>query len=121
LQTHSPVDPIPTTSSTVVSRAATTDHLQATAYAAIRANSARLVQAIYLVFGAIEGLLLIRFFLAALGANAEPGFAQAIYAVAGLLLAPFVGWLLARAAWLILGESRSNTVASVSGEQTRVG
>ena len=31
-----------------------------------------------------------------------------------------VGWLLARAAWLIFGESRSSSVARVSSKQTRV-
>ena len=118
-------------------------------YAGRRANSARVVQAIYLVFGLIEGLLLIRFFLRALGANADAGFAQAVYAITGVLVAPFtglfgtpqiasgaalelstlialivyagIGWLLARAAWLIFGESRSSTVASVTRNQTRVG
>ena len=118
-------------------------------YAGRRANSARAVQAIYLVFGLIEGLLLIRFVLRALAANPEAGFAQAVYAITGVLVAPFtglfgtpqiasgaalelstliallvyavVGWLLATAAWLILGESRSSSVARVSSKQTRVG
>ena len=94
-------------------------------------------------------MLLIRFFLRALAANADAGFAQAIYAVTGVLVGPFIGlfgtpqiatgaalelstlvalivyaaigWLLARAAWLIFGESRSSRVASVSSKQTRVG
>jgi hypothetical protein len=35
------------------------------------------VQAIYMVFGVIEGLLLIRFLRRALAANAEAGVAQA--------------------------------------------
>jgi hypothetical protein len=107
------------------------------------------VQAIYLASGLIEGLLLIRFVLRALAANPEAGFAQAVYAITGVLVAPFtglfgtpqiasgaalelstliallvyaaVGWLLATAAWLILGESRSSSVARVSSKQTRVG
>jgi hypothetical protein len=115
-------------------------------YAGRRANSARVVQAIYLVFGLIEGLLLVRLFLRALAANADASFAQAIYAITGVLVAPFaglfgtpqiaggaalevttlvalivhagIGWLLAGAAWLMFGESRSSSVASV---QTRVG
>jgi hypothetical protein len=118
-------------------------------YAGRRANSARAVQAIYLVFGLIEGLLLIRFVLRALAANPEAGFAQAVYAITGVLVAPFtdlfrtpqiasgaalevstliallvyaaVGWLLARAAWLIFGESRSSSAARVSSKQRRVG
>jgi len=118
-------------------------------YAGRRANSARVVQAIYLVFGLIEGLLLIRFFLRALAANADAGFAQVVYAITGVLVAPFtglfgtpqiasgaslelstlialivyagIGWLVARAAWLTFGESRSSSVASVTRNQTRVG
>ncbi len=94
-------------------------------------------------------MLLIRFFLRALAANAEAGFAQAVYAMTGVLAAPFnglfgtpqittgaalevstlvallvyaaIGWGLARAAWLLFGESRSSSVARVSSTQTRVG
>jgi hypothetical protein len=107
------------------------------------------VQAIYLVFGVIEGLLVLRFPLRALGANPDAGFAQAVYSITSVLLAPFsglfptpqiatgaalevstlvamivyagLGWLLAKAAWLIFGESRSSNVASVTSKQTRVG
>jgi hypothetical protein len=32
-----------------------------------------------------------------------------------------IGWLLARAAWLMFGESRSSSVASSTTKQTRVG
>src|SRR5216683_2916067 len=60
-------------------------------YAARRVRSAWLVQAVYLIFGLIETLLLIRFVLRALGANAEAGFAQLVYGITGLLIAPFVG------------------------------
>jgi YGGT family len=150
LQTHTPLVATPASSSgapaTVTDQRVTTAH---DPYAARRATSARLVQAIYLVFGVIEGLLLIRFFLRALAANSEAGFAQAVYAITSVLVAPFVGlfgtpqistgaalevstlvallvyaaigWLLARAAWLIFGESRSSSVASSSSKQTRVG
>jgi hypothetical protein len=130
----------------------TTDRTVTTAYDRYpdrRSNSARVVQAIYLVFGVIEGLLLIRFFLRALAANAEAGFAQAVYAITGVLVGPFtglfgtpqiapgaalevstlvalivyagIGWLVARAAWVIFGEARSSSVASVSSKQTRTG
>jgi YGGT family protein len=154
LQTHTDVVATPT-SSTVAGAAptgATTDQTLTTAYdpyAGRRANSNRLVQAVYLVFGVIEALLVIRFFLRALAANADAGFAQAIYAITGVLVAPFsglfgtpqiatgaalelstlialivygaIGWLLARAAWLMFGESRSSSVASSTTKQTRVG
>jgi hypothetical protein len=155
VHTDTQVDATPTNSGAVGSPAAagtTTDRTLTTAfdpYVGGRANSTRVVQAIYLVFGVIEGLLLIRFFLRALAANADAGFAQAISAVTGVLVGPFVGlfgtpqiatgaalelstlvalivyaaigWLLARAAWLIFGESRSSSIASATSEQTRVG
>jgi len=126
-------------------------HTTATSYdphAGRRAGSTRLVQAVYLVFGLLETLLLVRFVLRALGANPEAGFAQLIYGVTGLLIAPFVGlfgtppvasgpalelhtlialvvyaalgWFLARTTWLIVGESRSARVETVGSEQTRV-
>jgi hypothetical protein len=38
-----------------------------------------------------------------------------------LLVYAAIGWILARAAWLIFGESRTSTVASVSSTQTRSG
>jgi hypothetical protein len=107
------------------------------------------VQAIYLVFGVVEALLIVRFLLRALAANAEAGFAQAVYAITSVLVTPFtglfgtpqiasgaalelstliavivygaIGWLLARAAWLMFGESRSSSVASSTTKQTRVG
>jgi hypothetical protein len=103
-------------------------------YADRRAIAWRFVQAIWLVFGVIEGLLAIRFALRALGANASAGFAEFIYGLTAPLVAPFVGlfsnpssstsvlelntivamvayallaWLLAKVIWLILGEDRS--------------
>jgi YGGT family len=134
LQTHTEV---------VAPIGATTDQRLTTAYdpyAGRRANSYRLVQAVYLVFGVVEALLVIRFFLRALAANPDAGFAQAVYAITGVLVAPFtglfgtpqiatgaalevstlialivygaMGWLLARAAWLMFGESRSSSIAS---------
>jgi hypothetical protein len=110
--------------------------------------STKVTRAIYLIFGVIEALLLIRLVLKALGANAEAGFAQLIYAVTGPLVAPFMGlfgtpqaasgatlelhtlialviyalvaWLLVRAAWLVFGEGRFASVASTDTVQTRV-
>ena len=154
MQTHTEVAQAPPTPSTGSPTAAgATDHRLTSAYydpyAGHRANSARVVQAIYLVFGLIEALLLVRFFLRALAANADADFVQAVYAVTDVLVGPFVGlfgtpqtaggaalelstlvalivyvgagWLLARAAWLIFGESRSSSVASATTKQTRVG
>jgi len=117
-------------------------------YAGRRAMSIKLTRAIYFIFGLIEALLLIRFVLKALGANAEAGFAQFIYGITGPLIAPFLGlfgtpqaasgatlelhtlialvvyalvaWLLARAAWLLFGEGRSASVASTDTVQSRV-
>ena len=128
-----------------------TDRTQATTYdpyAGRRATSIKVTRAIYLIFGVIEVLLLIRFVLKALGANAEAGFAQLIYGMTAPLVAPFAGlfgtpqaaggatlelhtlialviyalvaWLLARAAWLVFGEGRSTSVASTDTVQTRV-
>ena len=150
MQTHTGVATTPASSNaaptTVTDESVTSAH---DPYAGRRATSARLVQAIYLIFAVIEGLLLFRFFLRALAANSEAGFAQAVYAMTGVLVAPFnglfgtpqittgaalevstlvallvyaaIGWGLARAAWLLFGESRSSSVARVSSTQTRVG
>jgi uncharacterized membrane protein len=128
-----------------------TDRTQATTYdpyASRRSMSIKLTQAIYLIFGLIEALLVIRFVLKALGANAEAGFAQFIYGMTGPLVAPFLGlfgtpqaasgatlelhtlialviyalvaWLLAKGAWLVFGEGRSASVARTDTERTRV-
>jgi YggT family protein len=127
-----------------------TDRTEATTYdpyGSRRATSIKVTRAIYLIFGVIEVLLLIRFVLKALGANAEAGFAQLIYAVTGPLVAPFLGlfgtpqapggatlelhtliavviyalvaWLLARLAGLVFGEGRSASVASTDTVHTR--
>jgi YGGT family protein len=155
LQTHPEVVATPTNTTVAgVAPAAgvTTDQRLTTAYdpyAARRANSNRLRQAVYLVFGVVEALLVVRFLLRALDANADAGFAQAVYAITGVLVAPFtglfgtpqiatgaalelstlialivyaaIGWLLARAVWLMFGETRSSSVASSTTKQTRVG
>ena len=116
-------------------------------YAGRRAISIKLTQAIYLIFGLIEVLLLVRFVLKALAANAEVAFAQLIYGLTGPLVAPFlglfggspivsgaalepytllalvvytaVGWLLTRIVWLLVGETRSASVARTNTVQTR--
>ena len=48
-------------------------------------------QAIWLVFGLVEGLIAIRFVLRLLGASPTAGFAQLIYGVTAFLVAPFAG------------------------------
>lgn len=115
-------------------------------YADRRAVAWRFVQAIWLVFGVIEGLLAIRFALRALGANQSAGFAEFIYGLTAPLVAPFVGlfsspsssgsvlelntivamiayallaWLLAKIVWLIVGEERSAVRTRTTNIDTR--
>jgi hypothetical protein len=103
-------------------------------YAQRRGVASKVSQAIYLIFGIVEALIIIRFVLKLLGANAEAGFASLIYRITAPLVAPFVGlfgtpqlngmvlelesivaivvyglvaWGLAKLAWLLLGETRS--------------
>lgn len=114
-----------------------------------RRNAAhRMVQAIWLVFGVIEALIAIRFVLRALGANPAAGFAQFIYGITNPLVAPFVGlfgtptaangsalephsivallvyallgWLVAKVAWLLVGETRSAVTTRARTVDTRV-
>jgi uncharacterized protein YggT (Ycf19 family) len=111
-----------------------TEAVVADPYANRRDTAYRVCQAIYLIFGIVEGLIAIRFVLRLLGANAEAGFASFIYGITAPLLAPFVGlfgtpqfngsvlelhaivaiivyalvaWGLAKLAWLLVGETRS--------------
>jgi hypothetical protein len=49
------------------------------------------------------------------------GAALELSTLIALIVYAGVGWLVARAAWLIFGESRSSSVASVTRNQTRVG
>ena len=112
-----------------------------------RAGATKLVQAVYLAVGVIEALLFIRLALRLLGANAEAGFAQAIYWITNPLVSPFVGlfapqavggamleldtlialvayavagWVVARVAWLLFGDDRSSRVAHSNSVHTRL-
>ena len=49
----------------------------------------RAVQVMYLIFGVIEGLLIIRVVLKLLGANPTAAFASGIYRVTDFFIAPF--------------------------------
>jgi hypothetical protein len=103
-------------------------------YADRRLAAYRVMQLVYWIFGLIEGLILIRFVLKALGANPSAGFAEFIYGMSAPLVAPFVGlfgnpvsqgsvlelhsiialvvyalaaWLIARLVWILVGDTRS--------------
>jgi uncharacterized protein YggT (Ycf19 family) len=103
-------------------------------YAQRRGIASKVSGAIYLIFGIVEALIIIRFVLKLLGANAEAGFASFIYRISEPLVAPFLGlfgspqvngmvlelesivaivvyglvaWGLAKLAWLLLAETRS--------------
>ena len=124
-------DVAPVTDAATVER---TDMVATDPYAPRRDAADRVVQGIYLVFGVLEGLLAIRFILKLLGASEAAGFTSFIYNVTAPLLAPFAGmfgtpqsdgsvleihtivaivvyalvaWLLAKLAWLVIGETRS--------------
>jgi len=117
--------------------AASVDRTESVAYDPYenrRQAAMRVTQLVYWIFGLIEGLIAIRFVLKALGANPSAGFAEFIYGMTGILVAPFVGlfgnpqsggtvlelssivalivyalvaWLLGRLAWILVGETRS--------------
>jgi uncharacterized protein YggT (Ycf19 family) len=53
----------------------------------------RAMEGIYLLFGIIDALLLIRLVLKLLGANPHAGFASFTYGITDFLLAPFKGLL----------------------------
>jgi uncharacterized protein YggT (Ycf19 family) len=110
-------------------------------YAGRRGASAKLVQLVWLVFGVVEALIVIRFALKLLGANPNADFARLVDGVTAPLLAPFVGlfgtprlggsvfeshalvalvvylllaWVLARLVWLLAGETRSAVTTTAS-------
>jgi YggT family protein len=116
-------------------------------YAPKRHTAHRVQHMIWWIFGLIEGLIAIRFVLKALGANPQAGFAEFIYGVTAPLVAPFVGlfgspqaqgsvlemqsivamivyallaWLLARLAWILVGETRSAVHSSATSIDQRL-
>lgn len=143
--------PVTTEIVTTPAPVAEVDRTTATAYdpyASRRQSSYRLMQAIYLVFGVIEALIVIRIVLRALGANPQAGFAQFIYAVSAPFVAPFAGlfgnpqysgsvlevhsivalavyallaWLVVKVAWLLFGETRSAVATTAASVETRSG
>ncbi len=64
-------------------------HVAETRYRTPGSAVALIENLIWLVFGAIEVLLLIRFFLRLLGANPAAPFTTIIYNITGVLIAPF--------------------------------
>jgi len=126
------------------------DEVHATAYdpyANTRRSSYKLVQGIWLLFGIVEGLLAIRFILKLLGANEAAGFANFIYVASAPFVAPFsnlfanpgiggsvlelttlvaiivymlIAWLIAKVAWLLVGESRSATRTIANSTHARL-
>jgi YggT family protein len=106
-------------------------------YAARRHQVYRIQQAVYLIFGIIQGLLALRFVLRLLGANPQAGFASFIYGITAPFMAPFAGlfgnpqmagsviewnalvaiavyaliaWVIAKVVWIVAGDSRQSLV-----------
>ena len=116
-------------------------------YASRRMAAYRVSQLIYLIFGLIDGLILIRFVLKALAANPNAGFAQFIYGITAVLVAPFYGlfgnpqaqgnvlelnslvalivyallaYLLGKLAWILVGDTRSAIKTHTSSIDSRL-
>lgn len=136
----SPGNPVPATTHQ-------TEVVTSDPYAVRRERTLKIQKGIYLVFGILEGLLLIRFVLNLLGANPAAGFAQFIYRITDPFLAPFVGlfgtarfevgvfevnllvailvyaliaWVLVKAVGLVMGDTRRGVRTTSSQIDTRV-
>jgi YggT family protein len=126
------------------------EHAEAAAYdpyASRRGAVAKLIDAIYLLFGILEVLLLVRFLFKAFAANAQAEFAAFVYNITAPFLVPFAGlfgtpqaganvlevhiivalivyafvaWVIARVTWLLVGETRSGVAAEHRASRTRV-
>jgi YggT family protein len=127
-------------------RSQQSDTITSDPYASRREWSLKVPNAIYLLFGILEGLLGIRFILSLLGANPDAGFAQFIYGITQPFIAPFVGlfgtpsfggsvfewnalvalliyallaWVLVKVVGLVMGDTRRG-VRTTSSKSTRV-
>ncbi len=115
-------------------------------FGARRARSYKIEQALWLVFGIVEALLVIRLILRLLGANEGSSFVSGIYGVTAPFVGPFVGifgvpraeggnvlephtviaivvyalvaWGLVKIAWLLFGETRSGTTTTTERVKT---
>jgi hypothetical protein len=115
-------------------------------YEARRVAARRTTQIVYWLFGLIIGLIAIRFVLKALGANPSAGFAEFIYGITNILVAPFAGlfsnpqsggmvleltslvaivvygllaWLIGKLVWIMMGETRSEVRARSTSVDSR--
>lgn len=89
-------------------------------------KASRFQKAIYLVFGVLAGLIVVRLLLPLLGADPGAGFARFVQGITSPFLAPFAGlfgpvvlntlvailayvviaWVLAQVVWLVMGDMR---------------
>lgn len=137
-QTHQPATAnVPPPSAAPTRPSAQAEHVDAVVtdpFARRRALADKVVEAIYLLFGVVNALIVLRVVLRALGANPANPFADFVYGTSAPFLTPFVGpfpptqlgtgilewhaivavivyslvaWLLAKLAWLLLWEPRS--------------
>ncbi len=115
-------------------------------YASRRNRAFKIQQAISLVAGVVEILLVFRFALRLLAANPENAFVSMIYAVTGPFVGPFVGifgtpvydgsvfephaivailvyallaWGLVRLDWVVFGETRTAVTTSTQTSSTK--
>jgi uncharacterized protein YggT (Ycf19 family) len=113
-------------------------------YAGKRDMAFRVMQAIYLIFGVIAGLVAIRFILRALGASPNADFGAFIYGLTEPLVRPFtglfgttqidgavfepqslvaiivyalVGWLLGKVVSILMGETRTAHMRTTTHEK----
>jgi hypothetical protein len=116
-------------------------------FAPRRGRTEKLRQAIYLLFGIVNGLIAIRFALRLLGANPQAAFASFIYGATAPFMAPFEGlfgspafngsviewhalvaiifymlvaWVLLKLVWILTGETRRASRAEVHRVDTEL-
>lgn len=74
---------------------------------------ARTQAVVYTLFGILEGLLIIRFFLALLGANPYNAFAQVVYGVTLPFIAPFATLFNERTTSSYIGRFEIDTLVAI--------